>query len=240
VKNLHIAATVATILLFVSGCSRRSSSQNQISPKAYGTQIVEVSGGKQTTDVGSDLPQPVVVQVNGADGNALPGALVSFHGEGVRFKPAQALSDSSGQVTTAVQLGFAPGGYEVVAKTPKAVGGSATLSLRQIALGYQETLGKAVNDNYCIRCHDPESTTERVSNFENLTPPPHAFTDGAYLNNFSDADLIKIITFGGPALNKSPAQPAYGSTLTPAEIKAVLAYVRAIADPPFQPPGAKK
>jgi mono/diheme cytochrome c family protein len=224
----------------MSACSRQPVSKASLQPKAYGTQIVEVSGGKQVTGVGSELPQPVVVQVNGPDGRAISGALVSFHGDGVRFNPAQALSDASGQVTTAVQLGFVAGDYQITAETPKSGGGSTTLELRQTALGYQATLGKEINDKHCIRCHDPESTTERVSNFENLSPQPHAFTDGAYLNNISDADLIKIITFGGPALNKSPAAPAFGSTLTAAEIKAVVAYVRALADPPYQTPGAKQ
>jgi mono/diheme cytochrome c family protein len=227
-------------LLLLSACSRPSASKASLQPKAYGAQVVEVSGGKQITSVGSGLPQPVVVQVNGADGKAVSGALVSFHSDGARFTPEQAVSDSSGQVTTAVQLGFSPGDYKIVAETPKSGGGSATLELRATALGYKQTLGKEVNDTYCIRCHDPESTTERVSNFENLSPQPHAFTDGAYLNNISDADLIKIITFGGPALNKSPAAPAFGHTLTPAEIKAIVAYMRAVADPPYQPPGAKQ
>lgn len=229
---------IATVLLIAAGCSRRSGPE-LLQPKASGTQIAEVSGGKQVTDVGSELPQPVVVQVNDDKGSPVSGALVSFHGDGAQFKPAQALTDSSGQVTTIVRLGFAPGDYEIVAETPKS-GGTASLKMRQIALGYEETLGKEVNDGYCIRCHDPESTTERVSNFENLTPPPHAFTDGAYLNNWSDADLIKIIAEGGPALNRSPAQPAFGKTLSPAQIKALIAYMRAVADPPYQPPGVKK
>lgn len=228
------------VLLFLLACSRPPASKVALQPKAYGTQIVEISGGKQVIGVGSDLPQPVVVQVNGPDGKAVTGALVSFHSDGARFTPPQALTDSSGQVTTAVQLGYAPGDYQIVAETPKSGGGSATLELRQTALGYQATLGKEVNDKYCIRCHDQESTTERVSNFENLSPQPHAFTDGAYFNNISDADLIKVITLGGPALNKSPAAPAFGSTLTPAEIKAVVAYIRALAEPPYQPSGAKK
>ncbi len=52
----------------------------------------------------------------------------------------------------------------------------------------------------------------------------------------SDGDLIKIIGEGGPALGKSPQTPAYRSTLTPAHIKAVVAYIRAIVDPPYQAP----
>jgi len=42
-----------------------------------------------------------------------------------------------------------------------------------------------------------------------------------------------VITYGGPALGKSPATPAFGTTLSPAQIKAVVAYIRAIADPPY-------
>jgi mono/diheme cytochrome c family protein len=112
-----------------------------------------------------------------------------------------------------------------------------TVTSREIALGYQEKLGKEVSEKYCTVCHDPESTPERVSNFDNLAPPaPHMFTDGNTLNPISDADLIKIIADGGPALGKSPQTPAYRGTLTMPEIKAVVAYLRAVADPPY--PGA--
>ena len=96
-----------------------------------------------------------------------------------------------------------------------------------------------LNDLYCIRCHDPESTPERVSNFDNLSPAPHQFTDGATYNRLSDTDLINVIAHGGPAMGKSPQMPAYGATLKPAETKALLAYIRSIADPPYQPSGVK-
>src|SRR5215472_5122407 len=86
-------------VLLLAGCTRNSASK-PLSPTAYGVQIVEVSGGKQIAAAGSVLPQPVVVQVNGADGNPVTGALVRFRGEGIAFNPSQALSDSSGQVTT--------------------------------------------------------------------------------------------------------------------------------------------
>lgn len=230
-----------TLLLLVSlllaGC--RHSSPQLPKPVAYGTQIVEVGGGKQIAQVGSPLPQPLVLQVNGADGNPVTGALVVLHGDGVQFTPTQALTDSSGQVTVAAQLGYNPGDYQVTAETPKSGGGSATLTLREIALGYEQTVGKTMNDKYCIRCHDPESTPERVSNLDNLSPAPHQFTDGATLNRMSDADLTNMIAHGGPALGKSPQMPAYGATLKPAEIKAMLSYIRTIADPPYQTPGVK-
>ena len=228
---------ILLLMVLLAGC--RHSTTPAPKPAAYGTQITEVSGGKQLAQVGSPLPQPLVLQVNGADGNPITGALVALHGDGIQFTPAQALTDSSGQVTVTAQLGYKPGDYQVTAETPKAGGGTASLNLREIALGYEQTVGKMVNDKYCIRCHDPESTPERVSNLDNLSPAPHQFTDGATLNRMSDADLTNMIAHGGPALNKSPQMPAYGATLKPAEIKAMLSYIRTVADPPYQSPGVK-
>jgi mono/diheme cytochrome c family protein len=234
-KLLRIAVLAQLALL--AGC--RHSGPQSLQPKAYGAQITEVSGSRQVAQVGSTLAQPVVVQVNGADGNPVNGALVTFHGDGMQFTPAQTLTDSSGQASATAQVGFAAGDYQVTAETPKSGGGSATLSLREIALGYEQTLGQAVNENYCIRCHDSESTPERVSNLDNLSPAPHQFTDGAALNRMADADLSNMIAHGGLALGKSPQMPAYGATLKPGEIKAVIAYIRAVADPPYQTPGVK-
>jgi mono/diheme cytochrome c family protein len=219
-------------LLLLVGCSGHKPGETP-QAKATGAQVVEVSGGKQIGSVGGVLQDPVVVQVNGADGSPVAGALVSLRGEGLRLHPAQGISDPSGQVSIAVQLGSTPGNYRIIAETPKTGGGAATAEIREIALGYEQKLGREINDKFCIRCHDPESTPERVSNFDNLSPAPHAFSDGTFLNQISDADLIKVITYGGPALGKSAATPAFGTTLSPAEIKAVVAYMRAIADPPY-------
>ena len=236
--RLRVFLVGALALLLLHGCSRRPAT-NHLAPKAYGSQIVEVSGSKQVTEVGDELPQPVVVQVNGTGGNAVEGALVSFRGVGLSFNPQEALADSSGQVTTSVQVGFVFGDYQIIAETPKQSGGSATLGLREIALGHESTLGKAVNNKYCIRCHDPESTPERVSNFDNLSPAPHQFSDGDTYNRIPEAELVNIIRHGGRAVGKSPQTPAFGTTLKPAEIKAVVSYIRSIADPPYQVPGVK-
>src|SRR5262249_12612485 len=156
---------------------------------------------------------------------------------GIQFTPVVALSDASGQVTTAVEIGFEARDYQVTAETPKKAGGAASVSLRQIALGYEATLGKAINDKNCIRCHDNESTPERVSNFDNLSPAPHQFTDGITYNLLQDSDLVNITSHGGPAVGKSAQMPAFGKTLQPGEIKGLVAYIRALADPPYQPSG---
>ncbi len=235
-KHSLVTIIVCSAALF-SGC--KHAQIQTVHATAYGAAITEVSGSKQVGQVGSTLSQPVVVQVNGADGNPVTGALVRFRGQGLQFTPAEALSDASGQVTTNVQLGFENGDYQIIAESPKQDGSANSLTMRETALGYEQTLGKQVNDQYCIRCHDSESTPERVSNLDNLSPAPHQFSDGATLNRISDTDLLNMITRGGPALGKSPQMPGYASTLKPAEIKAVLSYMRAVADPPYQSPGVK-
>jgi hypothetical protein len=235
----HLLLCAPFVVLALAGCSKPASTDHPPAPGHYASQIVEVSGGKQVSGVGSLLPDPVIVQVNNADGNALPGAAVRFRGEQLKFSPPEATSDSSGQVTTGVRLGSAPGAYEIFAETPKSGGGSIQVSVRATALGYEQKLGKEMNDKYCIRCHDPESTTERVSNFENLSPKPHPFSDGATLNGLKDSDLASIISRGGAAVGKSAQMPAWGATLKPAELKALVAYIRAIADPPYRTSGVK-
>jgi len=109
--------------------------------------------------------------------------------------------------------------------------------IEEIAVGYQERLGQQLNAIHCIRCHDPESTPERVSNHDNLSAQAHAFTEGAVLNAISDANLTAIISHGGAALNKSPEMPPYGNRLTKSEIDALVAYIRAVSDPPYRPQG---
>ena len=200
--------------------------------------MVESSGGKQVAQIGSVLPQPVVVQVNDEQGTPVAGALVEFSAAPqVTFDQQSALTDSSGQVTTNVSLGGMAGRYQLTASTFDKSHKKVELKLEEIALGYQQTLGRRLNDQYCDRCHNSESTAERVSNFDNLEVKPHPFNEGNTLNKMSDADLTAIITNGGPALQKSALMPAWGNTLSKPDVQALIAYIRALSDPPSRDAG---
>jgi mono/diheme cytochrome c family protein len=234
-RALLILAFLA-IAIFAS-CTRSPKAAGP-APAGYGTAIVLSSGEKQVASVGVILDQPVVVQVSDAQGNGVTGAPVWLSGpNGVRVEPAYALTDSSGQVTAAVTLGGMSGRYQIRAYTKDSSGKRIDLKIEAIALGYQETLGRQLNDQYCGRCHNPESTPERVSNFDNLTPKPHPFTEGEALNKLTDADLTAIIGHGGPALNKSAEMPPFAYTLAKSDIPALIAYIRAVSDPPYRPSG---
>lgn len=235
-KRLLLISLV--VVLAAVGCSRRPAPPATPSGTATGSALVEVNGGKQVAQAGMTLEQPVAVQVNDAAGNGVAGAEVVFQGPpGVRFTPDLGLTDSSGQFSTVVTLGGLAGRYQITATTKNKDGQTIRLALDEVALGYQQTLGRELYRQYCDRCHDPESTPQRVSNLDNLAAKPHPFTDGETLNKFTDTDLNAILSHGGPALGKSAEMPAYGYTLSPRELQALISYIRAVSDPPHRPHG---
>ncbi len=216
-------------------CSRKGT---PVLAANFGSALVESSGGKQIGATGMVLGQPVVVQVNDDQGTAVVGAPVIFNGPaGVSFDPAIGTTDTSGQCTTNVRLGGMAGRYQLTARTLTKARKPVELKIEEIALGYQEQVGFQLDDKYCSRCHNPESTAERVSNSDNLEVKPHPFTEGDTLNKMSDADLTAIISHGGPALNKSALMPPYGYTLSKSDIEALIAYIRLISDPPYHAAG---
>lgn len=236
-RSLFIFLTLFAAPLCTS-CSHKRESVLLPKPTAFGAAIVESSGGKQIAQAGTLLPQPLVVQVNDEQGNGVSGALVQFAAAaGVTFDPQSALTDSNGQVTMNVSLGGNAGRYQIIATTFDKSHKKIELKVEEIALGYQQTLGRTLADQYCQRCHNPESTPERVSNYDNLEIKPHAFTEGDTYNKISDADLTAIISHGGPALNKSALMPAWGNTISKSDIQALISYIRSVSDPPSRDAG---
>lgn len=226
------------LVLVIGGCAKKAGPTAALKPTGFGAAIVESSGGKQLGATGTVLAQPLVVQVNDEQGTAVTGALVEFNGPaGVSFDPASGLTDPSGQLTTNVTLGDISGRYQLLAHTVTKAQKPVELKVEEIALGYQQQVGYQLDNKYCARCHSPESSAERVSNYDNLEVKPHPFTEGDTLNKISDDDLKNIIGHGGPALNKSALMPPYGYTLSKTEIDALIAYIRSISDPPYHASG---
>jgi hypothetical protein len=213
---------VVSLALVSAGCARKTGAASALKATGFGAALVESSGGKQIGATGMVLAQPLVVQVNDDQGNAVTGALVEFGGPAeVSFDPASGLTDSSGQLSTNVVLGSMAGRYQLTAHTASKAQKSVELKIEEIALGYQEQLGFQLDSKYCARCHNPESTPERVSNYDNLEVKPHPFTEGDTLNKMSDAALM----------------PPYSYPLSKAEIEALISYIRMISDPPYHAAG---
>lgn len=109
-------------------------------------------------------------------------------------------------------------------------------SQKVVPLGYEQAQGKRIFYQHCVWCH-ADATPAGPSNRSNLTPNPPLLNDGATLNSESDEFMRNIITLGGSAMGKSAMMPPYGRMLTSEEIASVIAFTRAIAQPPYQPPG---
>ena len=107
-------------------------------------------------------------------------------------------------------------------------------SQKIVPLGYQEAQGKRVFYQYCVWCH-ADASPAGPSNRSNLTPVPTLLNDGSVLNSQSNEYLQNVITLGGSAMGKSAMMPPYGKTLTPEEIRSVITFTRAIAQPAYQP-----
>jgi cytochrome c oxidase cbb3-type subunit III len=102
-----------------------------------------------------------------------------------------------------------------------------------IPLNYQQAQGKRVFNNNCVWCH-AAATPAGPSNRSNLSPTPPLFTDGETFNSLSDDFMRNTITLGGGAMGKSAIMPPWGQTLTQDEIRAVIAYARVVAQPPYK------
>ena len=102
-----------------------------------------------------------------------------------------------------------------------------------IPLNYQQAQGKRIFYQQCVWCH-ADATPAGPSNRSNLTPVPPLLNDGAVLNAESEENMRNIVTLGGAAMGKSAMMPPYGRMLSAEEIRSVIAFTRAIAQPPFQ------
>src|ERR1035441_7006390 len=109
---------IACALTLLAGCNRPANAPASLAAKAFGAAIAEVSGGKQVSGIGMGLDQPVIVQVNDAQGSPVAGALVEFHAAGgAMAAPDAGLTGADGQLTSTVTLGGSAGRYQIVATT---------------------------------------------------------------------------------------------------------------------------
>jgi mono/diheme cytochrome c family protein len=106
---------------------------------------------------------------------------------------------------------------------------------RLIPLNYTQAQGKRLFYAYCVWCH-ADASPAGPSNRSNLNAVAALANDGATLNPMSDELLQNTITLGGSAMGKSALMPAWGNTLSQKDVQALIAFMRAIAQPPYVPP----
>jgi len=100
--------------------------------------------------------------------------------------------------------------------------------------------GGRIYKSYCSPCHGLEGDGRgaRARN-ELLQPPPRDHTNGFYMNMQPDVRFFKVIKFGGKANNLSHIMPQWKHILSDKDIFHVLAFIRTLADPPYQVSSSK-
>ena len=97
--------------------------------------------------------------------------------------------------------------------------------------------GKVTYDKICATCHGPTGKGDGPAAAVMPTKPRN-HTDGQYMNALKDDYLFKIIKDGGAAVGKAQFMPAWGAQIKDPEIWNIVAYIRSLAVPPYQPAAA--
>jgi mono/diheme cytochrome c family protein len=94
--------------------------------------------------------------------------------------------------------------------------------------------GKQTFAQYCATCHGAEGKGDGVAG-QNLPIAPQNLTDGRVLNALPDHFLRRVVADGAQSVGLSPLMPSFTPFLSEMQIDEVIAYVRTLASPPYDP-----
>jgi len=94
--------------------------------------------------------------------------------------------------------------------------------------------GQQLYGQYCIGCHGPEGKGDGISG-QNLPIKPQDLTVGVQINPLPDSFLFDVIAHGAQSVGLSSLMPGFKPYLSDLQIEEVIAYVRTLAVPAFNP-----
>jgi len=87
------------------------------------------------------------------------------------------------------------------------------------------TDGAVLYRQWCAPCHGVTGKGDGP-NAPRLPVKPAAHADAGAMGERSDDALYDTIAGGGAIMNRSPRMPAFGETLTPVQVRALVAHIR--------------
>jgi mono/diheme cytochrome c family protein len=87
--------------------------------------------------------------------------------------------------------------------------------------------GAALYARFCAGCHGLQGNGDGP-NAGSLPVPPAKHASREAMSLRPDDSLYDTIAGGGAIMNRSPRMPAYGTTLTPAQIRALVRHIRTL------------
>jgi mono/diheme cytochrome c family protein len=87
---------------------------------------------------------------------------------------------------------------------------------------------------YCAACHGEEGRGDGPA-AAGLASRPTNFTDGRLMNRVPDDFLANVIVSGAAAEGLAPTMPAFGRLLSDTQVRQLVAFIRSLAEPAFEP-----
>ena len=82
---------------------------------------------------------------------------------------------------------------------------------------------------YCVQCHGKDGGGDGVnSTVKELPVGPMNLSEPKEMKKFSNAQVIRTLTEGGPANQLESLMPPWGNTLSTDEIKKLMRFVRSL------------
>jgi cbb3-type cytochrome c oxidase subunit III len=98
--------------------------------------------------------------------------------------------------------------------------------------------GRVVFANHCVACHGETAHGDGPLGqrlMKDHKVQPRNLTDSTYIGTRTDKDLFALITLGGGHFRKAVFMPAWTVTLSPAQVKDLVAYIRVVSHTPSRP-----
>jgi mono/diheme cytochrome c family protein len=96
--------------------------------------------------------------------------------------------------------------------------------------------GQILFRRYCAVCHGADGRGKGPNAPYLEEDQPRDLTDGRYVGRLSDEHLRRAIADGGQAIEGSRFMPPWGRTLSPSEIRDLVAHIRRLSAPGGAPP----
>ena len=109
----------------------------------------------------------------------------------------------------------------------QAVSPASSVALRPVSSPPVDSSGAALYTRFCTGCHGVRGKGDGP-NAASLPVPPAKHASREAMSARSDDALFDTISGGGAIMNRSPRMPAYGTTLSPDQIRALVRHIRSL------------
>ena len=99
-----------------------------------------------------------------------------------------------------------------------------------LALPPAQADGATTFASFCSTCHGSGGKGDGPAAAA-LTPKPRDFTAADFWTTRTEEGMKKVIKEGGAASGMSPVMPAWGASLTEAQVDEVLAFIKTLQGP---------